>query len=91
MTGHELKQLRLALGWSQTHMADFFDVDYNTVHRWEQMEKVPRIVEIGQKELIGMIGKEMNNCPRCDGDGDLYGKDGLKTCPYCDGTGKGKV
>lgn len=73
-------------------MADFFDVDYNTVHRWEQMDRVPRIVELGEKELKCMIGMEqMNNCPRCDGDGDLYGKDGLKTCPYCDGTGKGKV
>jgi len=57
MTGHDLKQLRHALGWSQTHMADYFDVDYNTVHRWEQMEKVPRIVELGQKELTGMIGR----------------------------------
>jgi DNA-binding transcriptional regulator YiaG len=56
MTGHELKTLRLALRWSQTHMADYFDVDYNTVHKWETMDKVPRIVELGQKELIGMIG-----------------------------------
>ena len=29
-----------------------------------------------------------NPCPRCEGHGDLYGKDGLTDCPFCAGTGR---
>jgi RecJ-like exonuclease len=37
-----------------------------------------------RKEMEHMSDK----CPRCEGHGDLYGKDGLTTCPFCNGTGR---
>ena len=34
-----------------------------------------------------IANEDATPCPRCEGLGNLYGKDGLTTCPFCNGSG----
>jgi transcriptional regulator with XRE-family HTH domain len=52
MEGERLKEKRIALGFTQTQLAEILDVKPNTVARWERgLLPVPRTVELAMETV----------------------------------------
>ncbi len=46
MTGHEFREMRRSLGYSQQRLAEIMDVERKTIIRIEKSINVPRIYEL---------------------------------------------
>jgi transcriptional regulator with XRE-family HTH domain len=58
MEGEELKEKRVALGFTQAQLAEILEVKPNTVARWERgLLPVPRTVELAMETVERMYKK----------------------------------
>lgn len=58
MEGDKLREKRIALGLTQTQLAEILDVKPNTVARWERgLLSVPRTVELAMQTVELMCKK----------------------------------
>lgn len=57
MTGEELKRRRERLDWTQVKLAERLDCTKQSVIRYEQMDKIPREIELAFRWIEQEEGK----------------------------------
>jgi|AntRauMFilla1563_2_1112583.scaffolds.fasta_scaffold02880_3 transcriptional regulator with XRE-family HTH domain len=60
ITPYQIKALRLALGWSQSQLADYIVVNYRTVGNWESGSAFPNEM---QDAILKQLNNKLSNLP----------------------------